>query len=94
MQQPQPTSNALQEIIKDHVQSPCTLMSKSSMMYDSPTKVGLRVTRMPYKNIKLVKVVLKAGKYVQQKCHVKLIFMVQRYLGRVGPQPSNLMKEE
>jgi hypothetical protein len=36
----------------------------------------------------------KASKNVQQKCHIKLIFMVQRYLGRVGPQPSNLMKEE
>jgi hypothetical protein len=36
----------------------------------------------------------KASKNVQQKCHMKLIFMVQRYLGRVGSQPSNLMKEE
>jgi hypothetical protein len=85
MQQPQPTSNALQEIIKDHVQSPCILMSKSSIMYNNPTKVSLRVTRMSYKNIKLVRTVLKAGKNVQQKCHIKLIFMVQRYLGRVGP---------
>jgi hypothetical protein len=33
-------------------------------------------------------------KNVLQKCLTKLIFMDQWYLGRVGPQPSNLMKEE
>lgn len=64
------------------------------MLSENPTKVDLKMTRMSYKNTLMVKNVLKAGKNVQQKCHIKLIFMVQRYLGRVGPQPSNLMKEE
>jgi len=69
-------------------------MSKNVMLFKDPTKAGLRMTKQSYKNIKMVKSMLKAYKNVQQKCHIKLIFMVQRYLGRVGPQPSNLMKEE
>ena len=69
-------------------------MSTNQILSKDPTKVDLKMTRMSYKNTLMVKNELKAGKNVQQKCHIKLIFMVQRYLGRVGPQPSNLMKEE
>jgi len=84
----------IQKISKDHVQSPCILMSRNLILSKDPTKVDLKVTRISYKNTLLVEIVLRAGKNVQKKCHIKLIFMVQRYLGRVGPQPSNLMKEE
>ena len=47
-------------------------MSRSLMLFRDPTKVDLKVTRMSYKNTLLVKIVLRAGKNVQQKCHIKL----------------------
>jgi len=70
------------------------LSSKTQMLFKSFTKVGLKVLVVPIQKYQSGKKKPKAGKNVQQKCHIKLIFMVQRYLGRVGPQPSNLMKEE
>lgn len=94
MQQYQSAPYTLQKTMRDHVQISCVMVSKSSTLSKDPTKVGLEITKESYKIVIMAKNVSKAGKNVQQKCHIKLIFLVQRYLGRVGPQPSNLMKEE
>ena len=94
MQQYQSAPYTLQKTMRDHVQISCTMVSTSSTSSKDPTKVGLKITKESYKIIIMAKIVPKAGKNVQQKCHIKLISLVQRYLGRVGPQPSNLMKEE
>jgi hypothetical protein len=84
----------LSEILKDHVRNMYVVRGTIHMLPKDPTKVGLIIVRVTYKYITMVKNEPKAAKNVQQKCHIKLIFAAQRYLGRVGPQPSNLMKEE